>query len=178
MFALKVEELPHYTYDDYRNWEGEWELIGGVPYNMAPAPVISHQRISKRIVALLDEALQNCPGCEALPAVDWKVNEETVVQPDVSLVCFPANGAHITQAPAVIFEILSPSTAAKDRGVKYRLYEREGVRYYVLVDGEEETLQVFELVDGVFRELVVVDTLELMLEQCNIEISQELLFKR
>jgi hypothetical protein len=30
--ALKMEDLPHYTYDDYAQWEGRWEIISGVPY--------------------------------------------------------------------------------------------------------------------------------------------------
>ena len=38
--ALKVEDLPHYTYDDYVQWEGRWELIKGIPFAMVPAPVM------------------------------------------------------------------------------------------------------------------------------------------
>lgn len=38
--TLKIEDLPHYTYDDYVTWEGRWELIQGIPYAMTPAPVI------------------------------------------------------------------------------------------------------------------------------------------
>ncbi len=34
MGALKAEYLPHYTYDDYIQWKGDWELIYGVPYAM------------------------------------------------------------------------------------------------------------------------------------------------
>jgi hypothetical protein len=41
--ALKLEDLPHYTYDDYLQWEGRWELIRGIPFAMVPAPVIRHQ---------------------------------------------------------------------------------------------------------------------------------------
>lgn len=42
--ALKIEDLPHYTYDDYAQWEGRWEIIEGVPYAMSPAPTIKHQQ--------------------------------------------------------------------------------------------------------------------------------------
>ena len=37
---------PHYTYDDYCQWEGRWELIEGMPYAMSPAPVPAHQRVA------------------------------------------------------------------------------------------------------------------------------------
>ncbi len=38
--ALKL--LPHYTYDDYIHWEGQWEIIKGIPYAMSPAPIPAH----------------------------------------------------------------------------------------------------------------------------------------
>ena len=40
---------PHYTYDDYKLWEGRWELIGGTAYAMSPAPSIAHQAVSNKI---------------------------------------------------------------------------------------------------------------------------------
>ena len=47
MGGVKIEDI-HYTYDDYKTWEGEWELIDGIPFArnssmMAPAPEIKHQ---------------------------------------------------------------------------------------------------------------------------------------
>lgn len=41
MGALKIEEL-NYTYDDYITWEGNWELIDGIPVSISPAPVRKH----------------------------------------------------------------------------------------------------------------------------------------
>lgn len=46
---LKPAYLPHYTYDDYARWEGDWELIEGVPFAMSPAPSIRHQSLSVSI---------------------------------------------------------------------------------------------------------------------------------
>ncbi|MBU1668674.1 hypothetical protein KKC13_09655 [bacterium] len=42
--------VEYYTYDDYCLWEGNWELISGVPLAMAPAPMINHQIIPKIIM--------------------------------------------------------------------------------------------------------------------------------
>jgi len=144
MGAVKEEYLPHYTYEEYAAWDGEWELIDGVPYAMAPAPTIRHQRISNEIARVLSESLEGCEKCQALLAVDWKIAEDTVVEPDNLVICHePANDAYLLKAPALIFEILSPSTAQKDRGLKFELYEREGVGYYVIVDPKEEIAKVY-----------------------------------
>ncbi len=160
MGALKEEYLPHYTYDEYCKWEGDWELIEGVPYAMGPAPMIRHQRISNEIARVLSEALDGCETCEALLAVDWKIAEDTVVQPDNLVICHePANEAYLLKAPALIFEILSPSTAQKDRGLKFELYEREGVGYYVIVDPAQQIAKVYRL-NGEGRYIKVADVCE------------------
>ena len=47
MSAIKKEHLPHYTYDDYRKWEGDWEIIHGIPYSKALTHTIRHQTIKR-----------------------------------------------------------------------------------------------------------------------------------
>lgn len=44
-----VKILPHYTYEDYLQWEGKWEVIEGLPFAMSPAPLPSHQRIAANL---------------------------------------------------------------------------------------------------------------------------------
>jgi Uma2 family endonuclease len=43
----------------------------------------------------------------------------------------------------MVFEVLSPSTSRKDRGIKYRLYEQAGVKYYCIVDPETKSAEVY-----------------------------------
>jgi Uma2 family endonuclease len=149
MYALKKEYFPNYTYDDYLLWEGDWELIDGMAYAMAPAPLIKHQAISNKIAWQLHEVLQGCEKCQALLPVDWKINDTTVVQPDNLVICHePVSQTHIVKAPKVIFEVLSKSTATKDVNVKYALYEKEGVVYYVIVDSEDKIAKVYRLHNG------------------------------
>ena len=148
MRVLDPADLPHYTYEDYSRWEGSWELLDGIAYAMTPAPSVEHQRISQKIARLLDEALENCEDCLALLPVDWKVTDDTVVQPDNLVVCYQPSGAYITKAPALIFEILSATTRAKDEKAKFRLYESESVDYYCLVDPDEKTVKIFQLEEG------------------------------
>jgi Uma2 family endonuclease len=51
----------------------------------------------------------------------------------------------ITVAPDWICEVLSPSTAAKDRAKKLRIYAREGVKHAWLVDPDPKTVEVYRL---------------------------------
>ncbi len=144
-----VEYLPHYTYEEYKQWEGKWELIYGVPYAMAPAPMIEHQRVSNKIARVLDEVLEGCKECMALLPVDWKISDDTVVQPDNLVYCGELeNDQYLTKAPQVIFEVISPSTAIKDTNLKFELYEREGVRYYVLVYPADKVAKVYRWQEG------------------------------
>jgi len=159
MSAIKKEYLPNYTYDDYKKWEGNWELIYGVPYAMAPAPMIKHQAISNKIAWQLQNVLQECEVCQALLPIDWKIDESTVVQPDNLVICHtPQEEAYIKKAPKVIFEILSKSTATVDKNLKYELYEKEGVNYYIIVDPKESIAKVYRLNDG--RYIKVCDAYE------------------
>ena len=150
MGALKTEHaFPRYTYKEYLKWEDKWELIDGYPYMMAPAPTIEHQSISFKIAKELDFMLENCSLCQALLPVDWKINDETVVQPDNLVICHkPKNKNYITKAPKIIFEVLSKSTAKKDTGIKFELYESEGVNYYIIVDPDEKIAKAYELKEG------------------------------
>ncbi|MGE5341648.1 MAG: Uma2 family endonuclease [Candidatus Omnitrophota bacterium] len=146
--ALRIEDLPHYTYEDYAQWKDDWELIRGIPYAMVPAPLIGHQRISSRIDRQLSELLDDCSQCESLCAVDWQITEDTVVRPDVLVVCHENKDIGIIKlekTPIIVFEILSPSTRRKDRGIKYQLYEKAGVTYYCMVDPESKSADVFLL---------------------------------
>ena len=128
MEAVRYEEF--YTIEDYDRWEGRWELIEGRPYAMSPAPLIGHQRVSLQLAKLLDEGA--CEGCLALQDIDYVVSEETVVRPDVLLIC-DVEEERLTKTPKMVFEIVSPSTARRDETIKFSIYEREGVAYYGLV---------------------------------------------
>jgi len=172
MSAIKKEYFPSYSYADYLLWEGDWELIYGIPYAMSPAPMIKHQLISNKIAWQLQESLKDCQKCQALLPIDWKIDEETVVQPDNLVICHTPNlEAYIKKAPKIIFEVLSKSTASKDKNLKYDLYEQEGVNYYVIVDPKESIAKVYRLQDG--RYIKVCDAYEdvvaFELKECSFE---------
>ena len=174
MGVVKLEDLPHYTYEDYKQWDDNWEIIYGQAYCMSPAPMIKHQAISSKIARILEEQLEECRKCKSLLPVDWKIAEDTVVQPDNSVICHnPRHEAYITKAPRIIFEILSKSTAKKDTGLKFNLYEQEGVQYYIIVNPQERVAKVYELKEG--RYIKVVDATDekviFTLKECEKELE-------
>ena len=69
-------------------------------------------------------SMNNCSKCFVLGEADWKVNNDTVLKPDVVLICNETN-----KAP----EVISKSTAKRDEVHKFKIYEEEKVKYYVIV---------------------------------------------
>jgi len=144
----------HYTLKDYELWEGDWELVNGSPYAMSPAPNISHQVIAGNILTQLNNAIKNelngRPDCHALMEVDWEVSHDTVVRPDVLIVCGEID-EKIVRTPSVIFEVSSPSTAKRDELLKFELYEKEGVSFYILVYPVKNIAKVYKWVNGSYQ---------------------------
>lgn len=148
LLALKEEFFPHYTYKDYCQWEGKWEIISGIAYAMTPAPSILHQSVSHKIDGQLFQLLEECEHCHALLPVDWQVAEDTIVQPDHLVICGELpHSAKLTVTPSLIFEILSNSTRKKDENLKFELFQAAGVLYYCLVDPETKSAKLFRLED-------------------------------
>ncbi len=153
MKSVKIDSPPKYTYSDYLNWEGRWELIGGYPYAMMPLPVIEHQKVSGNIHGQLSRLLEDCPKCAPLLPVDWKIDEATVLQPDNMVVCEKVAGKYLSIPPTMIFEILSPATRSKDQNIKYKIYESQKVKYYIIVDIHAGLSKIFQLIDGSYEKL-------------------------
>ncbi|NEV62153.1 Uma2 family endonuclease [Thiorhodococcus minor] len=145
--------IEHYSVADYEIWEGDWELIHGMPLAMTPSPGIEHQRASGAIYAQLSQLLDNCPECEPLYEIDVELAEDTVVRPDILITCDSPEGARLTQAPELIVEVISRKTARRDEHTKLQLYAEEGVAHYVLVYPELKKAKVYRLVDGAYRKV-------------------------
>jgi Uma2 family endonuclease len=127
--------LPHYTVADHAAWEGDWELIDGVAVSMTPSPFGRHAERLSRLAATLWNAI-DATGCHAtvLAEIDWIVADDTVVRPDLVVVCGSAPPRHVEQPPALVAEILSAATRDRDLTVKRELYETHGVRWYLIID--------------------------------------------
>ncbi|SMP12165.1 Endonuclease, Uma2 family (restriction endonuclease fold) [Desulfurobacterium pacificum] len=171
--------LPHYTVEDYFKWEGDWELIEGVPYAMAPSPFWKHQRTVSVLVRQIEEQLENCPkNCFVCQELDWIVNENTVVRPDVVVICKKIED-YIKSPPEVVFEIVSKSTAIKDENLKFELYEREKVQYYALVYPEIKKMRVFKLKNNKYDKVFDSDSGTFTFEiKCKFTVDLDRMWKR
>ncbi|PHS41706.1 MAG: hypothetical protein COB07_01275 [Sulfurovum sp.] len=136
-----------YTANDHSHWKGDWELIYGDAYAMVPSPMVTHQLVSSNIVYALKNAVSNCSDCMVLSEIDYEVSTDTVLRPDVVLICKPID-EKLNKTPEIIFEVLSASTTRRDETVKFDIYQREGVAYYVLVNPLEKIAKVYRLADS------------------------------
>ncbi|MCL2194257.1 MAG: Uma2 family endonuclease [Treponema sp.] len=155
---LKEEPQRYFTYTDYKEWElkeGErYELIHGEPFAMA-GPNIRHQAISMEITNQLYNYLKGktcrafAAPCDVRLFYEEDGSDDTVVQPDIMVVCDKSKiGAEgIRGAPDLVIEILSPSNTAIEMGRKFRLYQNAGVREYWVVSPEDKALETY-LYDG------------------------------
>jgi Uma2 family endonuclease len=145
----------HWTYEDYVRLtvEGEsFEFIEGRQF-VAPMPTVWHQLTSRNLGFLLMLYLRDNKLGELLhPPVDTVFADDTMLQPDIA-VLLNEHGDRLKKeglfgAPDFVIEILSPSTAARDRREKLAVYARYGVREYWLVDPESARIEVFVLESG------------------------------
>ena len=80
--------IPQYTVDDYSTWEGDWELWDGIAVSMSPSPFGAHQLVLFNLAGELRTQLRNqdC-GAVVMGEIDWIISRETVVRPDVVVLC-------------------------------------------------------------------------------------------
>jgi len=135
---IPTTEGTSYTWSDYLSWpeDERWEIIGGVAYAMVPSPSTRHQSVVLSLAARLRSSLAGSPCRPFIAPTDVKLSDLDVVQPDILVVCDPSKvkPSHIEGAPDLVVEVLSPGTSAKDLRQKRQLYERSGVREYLVVD--------------------------------------------
>ena len=127
------------------------ELIHGEVV-MSPTPVPSHQRLVFKFGKLIDGRMPD--GEVFIAPLSVFLDEHNVLEPDVIWVsdsgqCVVGERS-LHGAPDLTVEALSPSTARRDKTVKFRLYQQHGVREYWLADPEAEYVEVWRLEAGAF----------------------------
>lgn len=143
--------LPQITWDDVQQLPDDgnrYEAIGGELY-VTPAPSVRHQTVSFRLQREIARLLVD-PGHGRLWYAPLGVHFPDTregVQPDLLFVSNARRGIvapdEIKGAPDLVVEILSPTTAGRDTGIKRALYERQGVVEYWIVDPEREAVDVW-----------------------------------
>ena len=150
-YSVGTMPLPQITWHDVQQLADDgnrYEAIEGDLY-VTPAPTLRHQTISIRLFLDLTRLLA-APGHGRVwyaPLGVWFPATDEGVQPDLLFVSNERRGILAPEglrgAPDLIVEILSPTTANRDRGVKRRLYERQGVAEYWIVDPDLEAVDVW-----------------------------------
>ena len=156
----QLDLTKQYTVNDYMSWKFDEmvELIKGYIFRMSPAPSSRHQIISLSLSHEIYSFLKKktcklfvAPSDVFLQTKD--VTDQTVVQPDIYVVCDPNKlddkGCH--GAPDFVIEILSNSTSKKDLNEKFHLYEEVGVKEYWIVYPYECVIDVFISINGIFK---------------------------
>ncbi|MDR2718074.1 MAG: Uma2 family endonuclease [Treponema sp.] len=154
--ALLQEDIENqpWTYADYKAWElkpGErYEIINGEAYAMS-APNAFHQAMLMELGKQFAVFLTGKP-CKVYPApydvrlfYEEDESDDTVVQPDLSVVCDKEKRGKegCRGAPDFVADILSPSNTAIEMQRKFNVYREAGVREYWVLDGEYKTLTVY-----------------------------------
>lgn len=147
-------ERDRITYQDYLQLpeESRYEVLEG-DLCMVPAPSHKHQRIANRInIALSSQVEAKGLGEVNIAPFDVILADDAVVQPDVLVVLKENMGIiapeGVRGAPDLVVEVLSPTNAHRDRGIKRRLYGRHGVKEYWIVDPDAQTVEVAVNVGG------------------------------
>jgi Uma2 family endonuclease len=131
-----------------------YELYDGEVF-VVPSPMPRHQVATHKIGDLFVAYVRSHGGIVLISPIDIVFSEFDVVQPDV--VFFSRARAHlvtpdapIRDTPDVAVEVLSPSTAATDRGKKKQMLARYGMPEYWLVDPRAKTVEICRLADGAY----------------------------
>ena len=150
--ADSLPESLKLTYDDYVTLPDDgrrYEILDG-ELAVSPSPTSTHQVVSQN----LEFGLSAWVRAQRLGRIwhaplDLILEPTIVVQPDIFFIA-NEHSSIVTKrgvegAPDLVIEILSESTAARDRGIKMQIYARHGVTRYWIVDVERKTIEVHAL---------------------------------
>lgn len=138
------------------------ELIGGKLYDMAP-PSRIHQKLVSRFTQIIGLHISSKNGsCEVYPApfaVFLNADEETYVEPDISVICDKnkLTDRGCEGAPDFIIEVVSPGSRRMDYSTKNALYSDAGVREYWIVDPEKERTTVYRYEEDAAPAIILFD---------------------
>lgn len=144
------------TYDDFLRFPDDGqrhELIDGEHY-VTPTPVLRHQRLLGRLHLSIADYLRLHTECGEvlLSPFDIVFSKWDVVEPDLMFIAGDQSDIltekNIVGAPALVVEILSPSTRKRDQTLKLRLFEKYGVGEYWMLDPDRNIVMIHRRTAG------------------------------
>lgn len=139
----------HLTLDEYLAWENQQpeknEYYRGEVFAMGGM---------RRIEGCVISNLGRCLGSQLdrtrhqvfIAGMKLQVADDAIFYPDLMVTCDPADLATemIFRAPKLVVEVLSPSTQAYDRGLKFAVYRRlPSLLEYIVVDPDARRVEGF-----------------------------------
>jgi len=162
------ESAATFTPAQFRLWVEEREGRGDVNHYellhgrivMNPPAAWPHGRIGARLVTALSQFVRTRHlGEVADSSQGYELPNGDIVEPDVSFIskgrldaATIRDGDFLSVVPDLIVEILSPSTASRDRGEKLGIYEKSGVLEYWQIDPRARRVRVLVASGGQCRE--------------------------
>lgn len=145
--------LRRWTYDDFKrlpSGDGKRREIIAGELIVSPAPLPEHQEVAARLTEMLRSYCREHRLGRVYPGpVDVLFAEGDYFEPDLVLMGTDQRGTvtrrGIEAPPRLVVEILSASTAARDRGIKRERYALHGVQHYWLVDLRKKVIEVYDL---------------------------------
>lgn len=128
------------------------EIIDGRIVIMSPRPSVWHNIIAANIFAIFHRYLTGKRCTPFSDGTDLFLEDGERYIPDGMIVCDPnkIRTRGVFGAPDLVVEVLSPTTARYDRGVKKSAYERNGVKEYWIVDPNNKLVEQYLLTEGRF----------------------------
>lgn len=123
------------------------EMIDGEVVLMSPKPTVNHNIIAGNIHTIFNSFLRK-KRCVAFgDGTDLFLSEKDKFVPDGMIICdrnkIGTKGVY--GVPDLVIEVLSPSTAKRDKGYKKNAYEKYGVKEYWIVSPAEKIIEVYLL---------------------------------
>jgi Uma2 family endonuclease len=159
MAAMKAVD-PRVTYAELEQWPDDgrrYELYGGEVI-VVPAPLPIHQVVALRVYDRLKQYADLTGGLTLCAPLDVVFSEYDVLQPDLVFFDRDRRGrinlhSAIRVVPNLVVEVLSRSTAARDRGRKRDVFARYGVPEYWIVDPVVCTFEILRNDATRFRQI-------------------------
>ncbi len=147
---MTAAEKLAFTADDFLSWESiqetKHEFADGIAYAMAGAGE-KHVTISGNVFAALRSHVRGTPCRAYIADMKLRVDEaDAFFYPDVFVTCSDndAKREDYKKEPVLVIEVLSPTTAAYDRGLKFAHYRQlPSLKEYVLIDPERISVEIF-----------------------------------
>lgn len=173
------QALRRLSLQEFIAWENEQaerhEFLRGEVFAMVGGRRVHNLAAGNVFASLKSQLKARDSGCRAFfDSAKLQTPAGDLLYPDVFVTCDPHDlrTEQIFKAPTLIVEVLSPSTQAYDRGIKFTLYRAlESLREYLLVDPDTRELQLFRRgEDGLFtlHDLTGRDEVELRSIACRL----------